>query len=274
MSCINSSAKQKCKKRVCTKACCTSKSQFFTGPRTLLQDLSCGSNCNAALTVEAWSGGQPDTPGATGTTVGLELCDKLVFWSNSLDLSVEPGSAVVNIESDAITNAINVPAVPLQGSRVYKQNTGTTLVFRSLFPGDGINIVENTDDITIGLLPVTDIVTVNYSYIGGTSSYNTTKTWPIYKIGNIVYLNITEDLQGDMTGFNGISMTSGVIPINFIPTQSFLLPLKLVKNIGIENITATIHIISLGSISITDTGTFGNFNGFGGFANTVVSWIV
>jgi hypothetical protein len=111
MSCSNSSAsaRQKCKKTVCLLAgnCgCNPKSSFFAGPRTLLQDLTCGSNCDAPITVEAWSGGAPGTSGATGTTVGLELCDKLVFWSESLDIQVTEGSAVVNLEIAGATGGV------------------------------------------------------------------------------------------------------------------------------------------------------------------------
>jgi len=111
MSCANSSAsaRQKCKKTVCLLAgnCgCKQKSSFFSGPRTLLQDINCGSNCDAPITVEAWSGGFPGTPGATGTTVGLELCDKLIFWSESLDLQVAEGSALVNLEIPGATGGL------------------------------------------------------------------------------------------------------------------------------------------------------------------------
>jgi len=102
MSCsITSSSRQPCKKRVCTNACCTSRSQYFTGSRTLLQDLSCGSNCDAPLTIETWQG-EPEDPGSTEiSSVPLNLCDKIQFWSEgSVNINATPGSAKVQFEVD------------------------------------------------------------------------------------------------------------------------------------------------------------------------------
>jgi len=80
------------------------------------------------------------------------LCDKLVFWSESLDLSVAPGSAVVNIELTSLAGFSGISGSNVGGgAEVYKQTTGgSTLEFRTLIGGTGgIGVVQNTDDVTI-----------------------------------------------------------------------------------------------------------------------------
>ena len=86
---------------------CRPTSSFFSGNKPSLQDLTCGPDgCNSPITVEAWNGA-PGASGSTGTAVGLDLCDKLVFWSDSLDISVTQGSAIVNLEIPGSTGGVS-----------------------------------------------------------------------------------------------------------------------------------------------------------------------
>jgi hypothetical protein len=68
----------------------------------VVPDISCLNGQCDPITVEAWNG-IPGTTGATGTSVGIQLCEKLVFWTlGSSSLEVSKGSARVQISSNNI----------------------------------------------------------------------------------------------------------------------------------------------------------------------------
>lgn len=64
-------------RKPCNKQCkkCSSNT-FFTSPPSL-QSLSCGNGCDSAITVETWNG-VPGVSGVQTSSVGLDLCDKLI----------------------------------------------------------------------------------------------------------------------------------------------------------------------------------------------------
>jgi len=264
MSCSYSSAsaRQKCKKTTCLLAgncVCNPQSSFFAGPRTLLQDLTCGSNCDAPITVEAWSGGAPGAQGATGTTVGLELCDKLVFWSESLDLSVAPGSAVVNIELTSLAGFSGISGSNVGGgSEVYKQTTGgSTLEFRTLIGGTGgIGVVQNTDDVTISNTMIggntgggaevyigkTDNVLEHRTLLGGTgigviqnaSTIDIANTIDGQNLKSVGFIGeIFSVKNGNILQFNGIGSSDNTIAVSNSPNALDLSINTMSENVGV-----------------------------------------
>lgn len=114
-----SRAKQRCLNTTCVlngNCTCRPPTSYYAGPLKTLQDFNCG-NCDAPITVETWIG-EPGVSGSTGiSAVGLELCDKLIFWTDgTMDLHATSGSARVQIDAANLlcgdSGPVNPPPAP------------------------------------------------------------------------------------------------------------------------------------------------------------------
>jgi len=97
-----------CKSPLCR--CSRISASAFSGRLEDLGNTQCG-NGSPAITVENWIG-VPEAPGSTSvSSVPLELCDKLQFYTEgSTELNVQVGSAQVRIETNNILQGTGDPS--------------------------------------------------------------------------------------------------------------------------------------------------------------------
>lgn len=154
-----SRAKQRCLNTTCVlsgSCTCRPPTSYYAGPLKTLQDFNCG-NCDAPITVESWVG-QPGVSGSTGiSAVGLDLCDRLIFWTDgTMDINVTSGSARVQLDAVNLlcgtTGPQEPPPAPFRNF-LYTDSAGLTGV--SLYSWCGVSGSTGTWKAVNGTVPGT-----------------------------------------------------------------------------------------------------------------------
>lgn len=190
------------------------KSPFFVGKMNCAENITC-CNGNSVFTVETFLG----TPGSTGATglssVKLDLCDKLQFYSEGASiLLATPGSARVRIEPNNIMHGSGNPTNPPLATDVsciyHNTDTNSLHIWNPNSEWSHVSQIGTTGtlDFQQTFLDAFNVDSFSVSKEGNIGTVSITST----NIGASIVLNQTMTIGTVSEGFRPRSNISGLFP--------------------------------------------------------------